>query len=184
MMRQTIAQKRIVRKIQKWLAIYEYKSGYGDMMLHRCCGDIMSKYTGYALCRTGVVIAYGGGCYVEPWVEFPVKQLKELWKAAMDDREKCDRTLVLTENELLMMQHAVGKRENAKKKHWGRRNRYAVGVGDTKNIKIWDSLVKRKLAICSSDRSNPGSVIMYHLTKSGCRAAGLHKAAIDRALEP
>lgn len=79
--RQSLAQKRIVRKIQRWLAKHEYTSGYGGLKLYRC--GTSDDLEVLALCRSGVVVAYGGGCYVDPWVEYTVKDLKKLFNGAL-----------------------------------------------------------------------------------------------------
>lgn len=90
----------------------------------------------------------------------------------------------IAEDTLLMMRHAVGMKPEAQKKHWGLRNRYAVGSGDTERRLVWDKLVEHGFAECSTQNKSQSNVIMYHLTKLGCKAVGLHKAAVDRAISP
>ena len=87
-MRRTRAKKLIVRRIQSWLAKYEYESGYG-ILLHRC------QTPGFALCRTGVVVAESHSCYVDPWINYTTKQLNILFNEAKRDQAGCKVTKAL-----------------------------------------------------------------------------------------
>ena len=80
MIRKSKNKANFIRRIQRWLAKHEYRSGYG-IELHRC--DLVTEYhEGVALCRTGVVLAQGGGCVIEPWSYWRLDQLRRFFRSA------------------------------------------------------------------------------------------------------
>jgi hypothetical protein len=80
MTRQTPAQRKVVRAIQRWLKIHEYKAAF-KFKLHTC--ELCDDYSrAIALCRSGVVISVGVGCTVNDWTDYPVATLKRLFNAA------------------------------------------------------------------------------------------------------
>ena len=87
------------------------------------------------------------------------------------------------------MRHAVAMGPLARptsKRCWGKRNRYAVGIGEGSRLTTWDLLTVAGLASCWDRGADWGrsSVVMYSLTAVGCAAVGMHEAAIERAVEP
>ena len=66
----------LVRRIQYWLRTHEYQSGYDGLKLYRCFDE------SFALCRSGVVDACGGGCVVDKWTSYSVPELKRLFELA------------------------------------------------------------------------------------------------------
>jgi hypothetical protein len=85
-MKQTKSQKRIVRQIHRFLSTHEYESGYvtgrdrKPLKLHKCDGYIGDYLP--ALSRKGIVLAYGGGCFIERFALYPANTLNQLLKSA------------------------------------------------------------------------------------------------------
>jgi hypothetical protein len=75
--------KLLVRRIQYWLRKHEYRSNLGGLKLHRCFGANL------ALCRSGVVDCVGGGAVIERWTAYSIPELKELFKLAKKQQERC-----------------------------------------------------------------------------------------------
>ena len=82
MLKQTRQMKRLVRRIQYWLKQHEYQSDYKGLRLHSC-----EKHDSVALCRTGVVYGWGGGCIIEPWINFTTAELARLFERAKKEYE-------------------------------------------------------------------------------------------------
>ena len=82
--------------------------------------------------------------------------------------------------EQAFIRHAVGA--DAKKRMRGYRIHYCISV-NSKDIEILEKLVAqgfmRKGALINNRTDQ-----YFHVTRAGCEAIGLHKAAIKRALEP
>lgn len=74
-----------------------------------------------------------------------------------------------------LLRHAVGA--FAGKRRRGYRNNYATEPDDP----CWERLVKAGLAV--RGRGIPGGLVHYHATEQGCIVAGLHPAAVKRAME-
>ena len=89
---------------------------------------------------------------------------------------KIERTIIHG-RDLEKLCHMLGKRSNIPKKNWGYRNFFAAKEGD---IESMERLVKAGLA--KKDLKRWG-MQYYYATKEGCKAIGLHKAAIERAME-
>lgn len=90
-MKQSIAMKKQVRKIQRWLSKHERPSGY-NIKLHPC--GLYDEYDRLmALSRRGVVIAHGGGCVVETWTCYKTSQLNRLFNAAKKLHSKLEHSV-------------------------------------------------------------------------------------------
>lgn len=84
----------------------------------------------------------------------------------------------LSEVEIKAMRHAVGA--DARRGVEGYRNRYVVPI-DSDGDRMWLRLVGIGYA-SSSNRSEPvDGCVWYEVTKEGCAAIGLSKAAVVRA---
>ncbi len=85
------------------------------------------------------------------------------------------KTHELTDKERRAMRHAVGA--DAKRGSQGYRNRYIAGKGSDEE-KLWRGLVARGLA-AGGDENNGDT--WFEVTRVGCAALGLSKAATTRA---
>lgn len=83
----------------------------------------------------------------------------------------------VTEADLANLRHMVGAATNTPKKQWGYRNHYASGSKDNPSM---ERLVAVGYAIMGKPYQNG---FYYHATEKGCKAIGLSKAAIKRALD-
>jgi|TARA_Y100000034_G_scaffold85422_1_gene102450 hypothetical protein len=87
--KQSKAQKRIVRQMQRWLAQHEYKAAF-KFKLHAC--ELFDEYNrSIAICRTGVVVCAGGGCYIDHWSGYKAQTLKRLFNAAKRVQQKREK---------------------------------------------------------------------------------------------
>lgn len=100
------------------------------------------------------------------------KQLQQHGKC-----EYCRLTEGLQDGDLDKLRHMLGATSHHPKKQWGFRNHYLCGKQDREAM-------ERLVAAGLAER---GAVQLtsqyYHATKDGCRAAGLDRAGIVRALE-
>ena len=76
MNRQSKSQRRAVRRAQRWLRKNAYVSGFGIRLVN--CSAKSSDGHQVAISPLGVVVASGGGAYVEPWRDFPATQINRL----------------------------------------------------------------------------------------------------------
>lgn len=74
---QSPSKRQVTQRVQRWLAKHEYLCGYG-FKLHRCA----RRGAPVAICRRGVVDAYGGGCVVTPWSKYTPRAILRLLRAA------------------------------------------------------------------------------------------------------
>lgn len=75
------------------------------------------------------------------------------------------------------MRHSLGFERRYPRKSWGFRNHYCASPGHTE----WDTLIgleQRGLMVRSSQNGSG----YFHVTEEGCRAIGLPKAAMRRAI--
>lgn len=104
-------------------------------------------------------------------------------------KAKGDRASELAAAFVDAMRHAVGMGSAARptsKRHWGKRNRFAVSAADAYGLAAWDQIEVEGLSRCWDRTAGGGrsTVVMYSLTAAGCRELGMHAAAIARAVSP
>lgn len=90
--------------------------------------------------------------------------------------EHCRLTAGLVEGDLDKLRHMLGATAHHPKTKWGFRNHYCCGVQDREAM---ERLVSAGLAV--RGRAQLTSQY-YHATRDGCRAAGLDRLGIARAL--
>lgn len=87
------------------------------------------------------------------------------------------RATGVSEREDMIIRHSLGFESHYPRKSWGFRNYYCASPGHTN----WDALVglaERGLMVSSFQNGNG----YFHVTKEGCDAVGLPKAAMRRAI--
>lgn len=90
--------------------------------------------------------------------------------------EHCRLTVGLADGDLDKLRHMLGATAHYPKSQWGFRNHYCCGVQDRAAM---ERLVAAGLAVRGRAEL---TTVYYHSTRNGCRAAGLSRAAIVRAL--
>lgn len=80
-----------------------------------------------------------------------------------------------------ILRHMLGANSDTRKSNWGYRNYFCACLSGTD----YDSLAKmEKLEIVKRGQTiNGGKNVYFFATLAGCKAIGLHKAAIKRAFE-
>lgn len=90
--------------------------------------------------------------------------------------EHCRLTSGLLDGDLDKLRHMLGATDHHSAKKWGFRNHYLCGAQDRAAMErlVGAGLAVRGDALLASQ--------YYHATKDGCRAAGLDRSGIARAL--
>ncbi|WP_374380531.1 hypothetical protein [Pseudomonas fluvialis] len=83
----------------------------------------------------------------------------------------------VTDDDMKKLRHMLGVAEHRPKKNWGLRNYFAAGAADVPGL---ERLVEA--GYCVRGAPYMGAHY-YHATLAGCAAAGLSKAAAERAFE-
>jgi hypothetical protein len=84
---------------------------------------------------------------------------------------------MVTEKDLDNLRHTLGVSIGRKKSSHGNRNYFAAGKGE--QTESMQRLLSEGLVVKGREDEN---LTYYHATKEGCEKIGLHKAAINRAL--
>lgn len=100
------------------------------------------------------------------------RQLKQHGKC-----EHCRLTAGLAKGDLNKLRHMLGATKHHPKTKWGFRNHYLCNVQDREAM---ERLVAAGLARAGEQLLRTQ---YYHATKDGCRAAGLDRSGIVRAME-
>jgi len=82
-------------------------------------------------------------------------------------------------DDLDLLRHAAGATSDVKRKDWGYRNYFAAGK-DGSDREGLERMVAAGLAV--QGRDIPGGLIYFHVTEEGCRALGMTKKEIKRAM--
>lgn len=91
--------------------------------------------------------------------------------------EHCRLTVGLADGDLDKLRHMLGATAHHPKAHWGFRNHYLCNVQDRAAM---ERLVAAGLARAGEQLLRTQ---YFHATRDGCRAAGLDRSGIARALE-
>lgn len=83
----------------------------------------------------------------------------------------------VTDDDMKKLRHMLGVTEHRPKKIWGFRNYFAAGANDVPGL---ERLVGAGYCVRGAPYMNAH---YYHATRAGCAAAGLSKAATERAFE-
>lgn len=87
-------------------------------------------------------------------------------------------TVELSERERESMRHAVGA--DARRGTDGYRNRYVATAGSQDDV-LWQRLVSIGYAVRHGANEITGGDVCYSVTREGCTAIGLSRAATNRA---
>ncbi len=90
-----------------------------------------------------------------------------------------DKTL--SDKEIHLLEHMLGADSRYAKKKWGWRNYFYLSHRTGESYEALKSLQERGFLQANAPRFNSDGGCFY-ATEYGCRAIGLHKAAIKRAL--